>query len=487
MVSLNRMTTSIPGLDVVLNGGLIAGGSYILQGRPGAGKTIMANQIAFHRAAVGEKVLFVTLLSEAHEHLFSLLSTLSFFDRSQIGTNIQFVSAYREMANEGLDGVVQIIRREIAREKRSLFILDGLLNARDRAETQQQIKRFVAELQGHAGFAGCTSLFLASARLNDESPEHTMVDGVIDLADEIFGARAVRRLEVRKMRGSSMLRGFHNFEITGSGIVVYPRMEAALRSMSEPERASGPMVSSGVPDFDRALGGGFRKGSFTLVMGPSGVGKTTLGLSFLSPASDAVRALYFGFYEGPERLKAKAASVGRDFDGMLSAGTLQIAWNPLGENLLDQLGEKLLDHVRRQGTQRLFIDGVGAFRRALVYPSRLVEFFSALSNELRGQGVTTVASWETPDLFGGSVDAPAPEISSIVENLVLLRFAEHHARIRRVLAIMKVRDADYDTAVQEVVFGPNGLKLTPFRPTTTDVLDGSAHDVDHNIVRRSDT
>ncbi|WP_246727917.1 ATPase domain-containing protein [Chelativorans sp. Marseille-P2723] len=469
------MTTSIPGLDTVLNGGLVAGGSYVLQGRPGAGKTILANQIAFHRAGLGEKVLFVTLLSEAHEHLFKLLSTLSFFDRSQIGTNIQFVSAYREMVTEGLDGIVHIIRREIAREKRTLFVLDGLLNAHYQAQSRDQIKRFVAELQGHAGFGGCTSLFLASARLSDDSPEHTMVDGVIDLADEIVGARSVRRIEVRKMRGSSMLRGLHNFEITDSGIVVYPRLEAAYKGMAEPELAS-EMLSSGVEDLDNALGGGFRSGSFTLLMGPSGVGKTMLGLNFISRASHAEPALFFGFYEGPERLKEKATAIGLDFDPPIKSGTLKVEWNPLGEDLLDRLGERLLRQVREQGTRRLFIDGAGAFKRAAVSQSRIVEFFSALSNQLRANGTTTVASWEMPDLFGGSADTPAPEISSIVENIILLRFAEHYARIRRVLAIMKVRDCDYDTAVQEIRFGKDGLKLAPLHPAIKDTLDGSAQD-----------
>ena len=60
-------------------------------------------------------------------------------------------------------------------------MFDGLLNARDRADTELDVKQFVAAVQNQAAFVGCTVLFLTSTRLMDESPEHTMVDGVIDL------------------------------------------------------------------------------------------------------------------------------------------------------------------------------------------------------------------------------------------------------------------------------------------------------------------
>jgi len=42
---LRRVPTGVPGLDSVLRGGLFAGGGYIIRGGPGAGKTILANQI----------------------------------------------------------------------------------------------------------------------------------------------------------------------------------------------------------------------------------------------------------------------------------------------------------------------------------------------------------------------------------------------------------------------------------------------------------
>ena len=50
-----RLPSGVPGLDTVLNGGFYQSGVYILQGKPGAGKTILANQICFAHAARGGK------------------------------------------------------------------------------------------------------------------------------------------------------------------------------------------------------------------------------------------------------------------------------------------------------------------------------------------------------------------------------------------------------------------------------------------------
>ncbi len=95
--------TGIEGLDALLKGGLVAGASYIIQGPPGAGKTILANQLACGHVRTGGRVLVATLLSESHERLFQYLSTLDFFDPTLVGDQIQFVSAFDTLEQEGLD------------------------------------------------------------------------------------------------------------------------------------------------------------------------------------------------------------------------------------------------------------------------------------------------------------------------------------------------------------------------------------------------
>lgn len=68
-VPMERLPSGIPGLDTILHGGFLCGGIYIIQGTPGAGKTILANQICYHHAAAGYRALYVTLLAESHARM----------------------------------------------------------------------------------------------------------------------------------------------------------------------------------------------------------------------------------------------------------------------------------------------------------------------------------------------------------------------------------------------------------------------------------
>ncbi|PHK95342.1 serine/threonine protein kinase [Pseudoroseomonas rhizosphaerae] len=474
MEQLPRIESGIAGLDILLKGGLVAGASYIVQGRPGSGKTIFASQIAFHHAARGGRVLFATLLSETHERLFQFLSTMEFFRRERIGAEMQFVSAFDTLENEGLDEVVKLLRREISRQKASVMVVDGVLNARSRAETSLDTKRFIAELQGHAAFAGCTVLFLTSARLDDGSPEHTMVDGVIELGEELIGSRSIRRLHLRKTRGSGAIPGLHDFEITSHGLVVHPRLESVWGRTASPEAIGTRRESSGVPALDEMLGGGLPSASVTLALGPSGSGKTTLGLHFLSRCSAEEPGLLFGFYETPERLCMKAASLGIDLRGLIASGAVEVLWQTSAERSLDGLGHKLLQAVERRRVRRLMIDSLSGVARASARPERLIDFHAALANELRERHVTTMASWEMNSLFGAEIHAPAPELSSLVDNLLMLRFVEAKADVKRVMGILKVRDSDYDSSLREFSVRGDGIHLGRGFERMASVLSGAA-------------
>jgi circadian clock protein KaiC len=457
---LARLRSGVPGLDDILGGGFIEGAAYIVQGRPGAGKTILSNQVAFAQAAAGRRVLYVTLLAETHDRLFQSLSTLSFFDQTVLGDAISYVSVFQSLRDEGLDAVVKLVREETQRQRATLLVFDGLLNARDRADTDLDIKTFIAGIQSQAAFVGCTVLFLASAgSSNDSRPEHTMVDGVLDLSEEVSGVRSYRQLHVRKSRGSASLGGHHQFEITAQGVTVYPRLEIQYARPSVEGEPLRKRVSTGIAGLDEAIGGGLPVGSVTVVAGPPGSGKTSFGLNFLDQGSKKERALHFGFYENEARLRLKAEALDLDFSKKRLGRDIHIMWHPLTENVLDKLAHQLLAAVRARKIKRLLIDGVGGFERAAIHKSRLVEFFAALTNELRAMNVTTIITWESPDpavKFGD----PVPEISALLDNLITIREVHRQDHVHRILSILKIRDSAFENCCYEFLLTKIGPALT---------------------------
>jgi circadian clock protein KaiC len=464
-----RVPSGVAGLDTVLGGGFMLGGIYIVQGAPGAGKTILTNQICFNHVAAGGRAAFVTLLAENHARMLDNLRRLAFFDESTIPDRLVYLSAFAEMRDGGLKGLLQLLRREIQRRKSSVLVIDGLVSIQISSGNDQAFKEFVHDLQEIALATDCT-MFLTTNDNRDSSPERTMVDGLIVLNDRMFGWQAASDLQVTKFRGSGFLRGRHSYQISDLGVAVYPRIEALYARASREDAAPSGRVSTGIEKLDSILGGGLPAASTTMLTGPSGVGKTTLGLQFLAQATAEEPGLMFGFYETPARLRYKAERINSPLTHLFESGVVELLWqNPTGD-LLDAYGHQLLKTVQRQGIKRLFIDGLTAFQSAAIDPSRIGNFFSALANELRVLGVTTIYTLEVPDLLGPAVSVPIDNVASLAENMILMRFVEKRSRLYRVLSVLKVRDSYFDPFVYEFALTDQGLALSTTSESAARIL-----------------
>ena len=458
-IGLNRVPTGIGGLDTILGGGFLKGGLYIVQGTPGTGKTTLANQICFHHAAAGGRALYTTLLAEYHGRMMQHLGAMSFFDMAKIPDQIRYLNGFGTLREGGYSSLRNLLRREVTAFNATVLILDGFATAQRVSPDEQDFNEFVHELQAVAIATGCTMFLLSSNDGIKESPEYTIVDGIVELSDQLIGWSSESTLQVVKLRGSKYLRGRHAFRITGDGLVVYPRIEALLARPSRLDPGSTGMVPSGVERLDAMLGGGLPAASTTMIMGPSGVGKTTLGLQFLSRCGENEPGLLFGFYETPARIYAKADAVCSPLQPLLDSGAVDVLWQPPTEGLLDAYGERLLENVRRRGVRRLFIDGLGAFQSAAVEPVRLNQYLTALMNELRALGVTTLYTLVVPDIIGPYIRAPVGELTIPSDNLILMRYVELHSRLHRLISVIKVRNSDFDPALYEYVTTSAGLRI----------------------------
>lgn len=461
---LERVPSGIAGLDVILGGGLFRGGIYIATGKPGSGKTIFANQVAFAHARAGGRVVYATLLAETHGRMLAQLRGLSFFDEAVVGSGIVYLNGLGPVMDGGLEGLLQLVRRMVRDQRATLLVIDGIITAEHFAKSPLDYKRFIAELQVWVATVSCTVLFLSSgASAGASPPEHTMVDGIFELVSERIQVRNLRHFTVTKFRGSGFVEGQHLYTITSDGLAIYPRLEATLPLDNEPP--STETRTSGVPGLDAALGGGFAHGSTTLVLGSSGTGKTILGLQFLAEgARRGEVGLYFGFYEPPATAIGKAERLGLDFARHVEEGRLYLRWFRPAELFLDVLVAELLATIKQHGVVRVFIDGFVGFRSS-AYADRLSAVFSALSDSLISEGVTTLISEETRELFVQEVEVPTANVSAVFHNIVFLRHVEQDAELVRLITVMKVRDRAPDRRLWQYEIEAGGLRLlAPFQP-----------------------
>ncbi len=459
----DRLPSGLSGLDRVLLGGFVRNGLYIIQGSPGAGKTTLSNQICYAYAASGGRALYVTLLSEQHERLLANLRQFAFFDEARVGREISYVSAFQLLERDGLAGLLTMLRREIVTQAAGVLVLDGLVATEAYVASELELKKFIHELQTLAAAADCTMFLLTSTGHGDEAAdqraEHTMVDGIITLRDTTYAWRVERDLQVRKFRGSDHLGGRHAVRISAEGITVWPRIEALPLPGDLRVRSAHEKLSTGVADLDDMLHGGLPSGSSTVVLGPTGAGKTCLALQFLSCCSADEPGLMLSFYETPQQLLARATAIARHLPALVADGLVSFLWQGPSEDLIDRVAGDLLERIRSSGIRRVAIDGLLGFEDMTVQPERIVLFYRALTSQMREMGVTTLCTAEVPELVGPVSRPPLSRLTPIAENLLMLRNVEQHGVLKRVVSVMKLRDSSFDTRLRTFEIGAGGIVL----------------------------
>jgi circadian clock protein KaiC len=396
---------------------------------------------------------------------------------------VSYIGAFKILEDGKLHGLLDAIRREVRARQIRTLVLDGLITVHEKAASDLELKKFIHELQAQAAFTDCTMFLLTSAFSSElYPPEHTMVDGLIELQTSLHGRRAERELQVHKLRGGWFMGGRHSYRITGAGISAFPRTEAILETPSVWDSADGPKVSTGVAGVDRMLGGGVDQHSVTMVLGPPGSGKTTAGLQFLLGGPAEEPAIHFGFHENPMALSLKARALKLPIDARKD--TLHLLWRPQTEAILDEVALELLSAIKQHGAKRLVIDGIEGFSKLTDEAKRITAFLSALCNELRAQGVTTLATAET-DHIGVIPGQPLAGVAStglspVAENIIALRLAALRSETYRLMTVLKSRDRKTDMRMRRFDIVDGGIVLDDDHSRAEGILRDIAHPNDQS-------
>jgi len=454
-----KMASGVPGLDEVLHGGLIPERAYLVRGGPGTGKTIMGWNWLSEGVARGERALFISLGETTEElqanarqlgfavegvEILDLSPTPEFF--TQVQTYDIFAPAEVERqptTQEITDAVERLLPQRVFADTMTQF----RYLATDDFQFRKQVISFLRFLIER----GCTVIF--TSETSPTSPDDDLqfiADGVINLEANHRG----RFVRVSKYRGSDFATGPHAMLIGQGGLRVIPR----LVPQAHQRAFVAEKIRSGIPELDEMLHGGLERGTITIISGPSGVGKTTVGLQFMKEAAGrGERSVVYTFDENLQTMIARSEGVSIPARAMIERETLSI----VQVEPLVYTADELADMVRREVEQRnariLMIDSTAGYRLSLRGEDP-VSHLHALCRYLGNMGVTTILVTEIESVTG-EFRITDLQISYLADNVIFLRYLEVEGHLAKVIGVLKKRTSDFEKHLRELEITPYGIKV----------------------------
>ena len=450
-----RCATGVSGLDDVLAGGLPANRLYLLQGRPGVGKTTLALQFLLEGARRGEAGLYITL-SETKEELAAVAEShgwnLSEFNMLELSAIDEALAENKENtffhpSELELNKTTQILLTEVERINPRRVVLDSLSEFRLLAESALRYRRQMLRLKQY--FAGRnTTVLLLDDQTGEASDLHiqSISHGVLTLERLSISYGIERRqLHVQKLRGVKFREGAHDYRIERGGIRIFPRLVASEHKKDFLDRP----VSSGIAGFDKLMGGGLDRGTSNLFIGPAGGGKSTIALQHaVAQAGKGEKSMIFIFDENQKTLEKRAASVGLELTKHLEAGTIVIQQVDPVELSPGEFVGVVRRAVEKNGASLIIIDSLNGYLNSMPDERFLNLQLHELLTYLSQQGVVSIMTLAQHGLVG-TMQAPV-DITYLADTVVLLRYFEANGKLNKAISVVKKRSGVHETAIREL-------------------------------------
>lgn len=475
MSDLEKIHTGIPELDMVLRGGLPKQRIHLIEGRPGSGKTTMGLRFLIDGAEKGEKCLYISLSETVGE----LRATAASHGWSLEGIVLrEVVPAEAQLGRQQsvlfpseveLGQTISAITEAVQEAAPSRVVIDSMSELRMVADDPMRYRRQIVALKRFLLGQNCTTLLMDD--LTDDPRQYDLqgtVHGVITLEqrEREFGA-ARRRLRVVKMRGAEFQSGWHDFAITEREVYVFPSL---IADEHKGERTRDTITSE-IPALDAMLGGGLLRGTSVMILGPTGVGKSSLALQYANVAADRnEHVAYFAFDESRDTLIDRANGLSMRAADAIDKGT--IYWERINPSRISP-GEfiwKVRRQVEDHGAAVVVIDSLNSYLETMHEEKALMLQMHELLSYLSHQGVLSILIVGQSGLLE-NVGDPL-DIAFISDTVILMRYFEAEGEVRKAISIVKKRPGRHESSIREFSLTSAGVAVGPQLGALEGVLTG---------------
>jgi len=472
-------STGIEGLDQILDGGLTPNRLYLVEGMPGAGKTTLAFQFLCEGVRRRERVLYIAL-SETEEETRVVASSHGW---SMDGIFVRELAPTEESLDPAeqytmfhpseveLTEATKRILTDVEEVKPARVVLDSLSEFHLLAGNPLRYRRQMLALKHFFAARGCTVLLLddlttAERNLQVQSIAHGVI--CLEQLTAEYGTHR-RRLRVLKYRGVNFRGGYHDYIIARGGLKVFPRLVAAEH------RQSGiyERLASGLPEFDKLLGGGLERGTSTLLVGAPGTGKSTLAAQFAAAAAArGEHASLFIFDESEATLVSRCGALGIDLRKHMDTGRITIQRIDPAELSPGEFAHAIRCAVERDAAVVVVIDSLNGYLNAMPEERFLIAQLHEILSYLGQRHVVSILVGAHHGIIGNQMKTPV-DASYLADAIVLLRYYEAKGEVRQAISVIKKRGGDHERTIRD--FGLNegrirvGEPLRGFRGVLTGV------------------
>lgn len=461
-MGIDKMKTNITGLDEILNGGIPRGAMTLISGGPGTGKTMLTLEFLARGAQAGHSGIMLTF-EEREDDLRRYAQGFGWdISALEAQKKVLLISAriHPDTVLSGdfdLRGLLSILRQQAEAIQAERVVIDApdvVLRLMDNISKE---RTELYALHEWLRDAGLTTIMTVKGASNGVFSSHYefldyMANCVICLDQRVTEQITTRRLRIVKYRGSTYGRNEYPFGFSDKGIWIIPVTQTSLQ-----HQALGESMSSGIPDLDDILQGGYRRASCTLITGSSGTGKTTFACSFvLSTVSHGDRMLYLDFEESWDALVSCMRSPGLDMEAAHATGLLRfVSKMPESQGIEEHLIEafRIIEEFQ---PNHLVVDAISACRRMGSSHSAF-DYLLRLINHCKQRGITTfLTNLTTAD---ADREITGIDLSSVIDTVILLRNVEVDGAYKRELGVLKSRGRHHSSHIHSFRITGRGIEI----------------------------